>query len=166
MGTPDERVDEVDAHDRVIGTMTRADMRARRARHRAVFVAVTNERGQILVHRRAPDKDLWPDRWDLAAGGVVGAGEDYESAARRELAEELGIVTNELRQVSTGSYEDPDVALVAAVYVVSWDGPVHFADGEVTEAVWVDLDELDDMIARRPFVPDSVALVRGHLGSS
>ena len=80
-----ELVDIVDDDDRVVATVTRAEMRANRLQHRAVSIAVLSSDGRLLVHRRADTKDLWPGMWDLAAGGVVAAGETYAQAARREL---------------------------------------------------------------------------------
>ncbi len=86
-----ELVDVVDDDDRVTATVTRAQMRAENLQHRSVGIAVLGTDGRLLVHRRADDKDVWPGRWDLAAGGVVAAGEEYAAAAVRELREEVGI---------------------------------------------------------------------------
>ena len=41
----------------------------------------TSSAGQLLVHRRSDAKDLWPGRWDVGVGGVVGAGEAWADAA-------------------------------------------------------------------------------------
>ena len=155
----DELVDVVDAEDRVIGTVTRREMRERHLRHRCTFVVVRDSTGRVLVHRRSPHKDLWPSRWDLAAGGVVAAGEDWEAAAARELAEELGIRGVPLEPLGSGRYRDAEVDEVARMWSVTWDGPVAFDDGEVVEAYWVDLDELRTRLARDRFVPDSRALL-------
>ena len=86
-----ELVDQLDEDGAVVGAVTRRDMRAHNLRHRSVAVVVVNSRQELLVHRRADWKDVWPSRWDLAFGGVVGAGEAWEEAARRELAEEAGV---------------------------------------------------------------------------
>ena len=154
-----EPVDIVDAHDRVVGTATRRRMRAERLRHRAVFVVITSTAGELLVHRRSDDKDLWPGRWDIAVGGVVAAGESYDDAARRELAEEVGVGDGEPVAIGGGSYVDDDVNLVARCYRVVHDGPFHFADGEVVEARWVDAAGLAVLLAGESFVPDSLALL-------
>ena len=166
-GRPTEWVDVVDDDDRVIGTVSRAEMRSQRVQHRAVFIAVLSSSDlgagrRLLVHRRAAHKDVWPDRWDLAVGGVVSAGETYERAAPRELAEEVGVHEVTLVPIGGGRYADDDVVLVGRCYLVLHDGPFHFDDGEVVEARWVTGTELDEMLSRpasTPFVPDSVALV-------
>jgi len=87
VGSETELVDIVDDDDRVVATVTRAQMRAGRLQHRAVSIAVMSSDRRLLVHRRSDDKDLWPSMWDMAAGGVVAAGESYDAAAHRELAE-------------------------------------------------------------------------------
>lgn len=156
-------MDVVDEHDRVLRTVTRAEMRAGRLRHRCTFVLVQDGAGRVLTHLRAPTKDMWPSRWDLAAGGVVTSGEDWDTAAARELAEEVGITAVELEPLGAGRYEDTDVAEVARMWRVRWDGPVSFTDGEVVEARWVTIDELRERLAADPFVPDSVALLGPHL---
>lgn len=155
-----ELVDIVDEDDQVVATVTRARMRAERLRHRTVAIVVTDGDGRVLVHRRSDDKDVWPGRWDVAAGGVVGTGERSDEAARRELAEELGvdIDLDEIVSVGRGSYEDDDVAEIAHVYRVVHPGPFRFADGEVVEARWVSRAELAELRASA-FVPDSVALI-------
>ena len=159
----DELVDVVDEHDRVVDTVRRAEMRRRRLRHRCTFVVVRSSDGGVLVHRRSDLKDLWPGAWDLAVGGVVTSGEAWEPAARRELAEEVGISGVDLELIGEGSYADEHVDEVARMWTVTWDGPVTFDDGEVVEAHVVTLDELRARLARDPFVPDSRALLAGHL---
>jgi isopentenyldiphosphate isomerase len=162
VGASDERVEVVDEHDRVVEVVTRRGMRAENLRHRAVYILVTDAADRLLIHRRSDTKDVWPGRWDVAAGGVVGVGEPYDSAALRELVEELGIDAAPLgllELLGPCAYADADVALVGRVYRVRHDGPVHFADGEVVEATWVSRSELIERLRRDPFVPDSIAVV-------
>lgn len=158
----DELIDVVDTDDRVVATVNRARMRAERLRHRAVFILIRNSVDDVLVHRRSEAKDLWPGRWDLMAGGVVSAGERYADAARRELAEELGVDAEPV-EIGPAAYADADVDLIARVFEVRHDGPFHFTDGEVVEARFVTLAELRLMIETLPFVPDSVSLVADFL---
>lgn len=149
----------VDESGTVVEVVTRARMRAEHLRHRAVFVLVESRDGRVLVHRRSEDKDVWPGWWDLAVGGVVAVGEPWLDAARREVAEEVGLRGVEPELLTAGGYEDDVVRLVARVYRVVHDGPFTFADGEVVEARFVARAELDELLATRPFLPDSLALV-------
>jgi isopentenyldiphosphate isomerase len=152
----DSLVEIVDVDDHVVDVVTRRQMRAENLRHRSVGVAIIDSRGRVLIHRRAETKDVWPGRWDLAVGGVVDAGESWEEAARRELAEEIGS-SAPVREIGRGLFEDDAVKAFARIYVARDDGPFEFVDGEVVEALFVTIDELRERIARDPFVPDSVA---------
>ncbi len=164
MSVPPEQelVDALDEEGNVIGTVSRAEMRQGNLWHRSVFIVVVNDADEILVHRRASWKDVWPDRWDIAVGGVVTAGEAWELAAARELAEEIG-VSVELGYLGEGIYADDDVREVARVYHARSDGPFSFDDGEITEAAWVPMAQLRDWLATRPVCPDSIALVLPRL---
>ena len=154
----DELVDVIDADDRVVAVVPRSVMRRDNLLHRSVGIIVRNPMGEVLVHRRAPTKDVWPDRWDIAVGGVVTSGEGVEEAARRELAEEIGVVDTVMRPLGVGSYEDGDVRCRCTCFETVHDGPVRFADGEVVDARWVSFDTLRAMLVEESFVPDSLAL--------
>src|SRR5512147_2508306 len=82
----DELIDVVDEHDRVVTQATRREVLLRNLRHRTVYVLVFNYGGQLFVHQRTSDKDIFPSYWDVAIGGVLNAGEDYDTGAPRELS--------------------------------------------------------------------------------
>jgi 8-oxo-dGTP pyrophosphatase MutT (NUDIX family) len=152
----EELVEEVDEQGNVLRVVTRAVMRAERLRHRCVYLLVVHD-GRLLVHQRAPHKDVWPGRWDVAAGGVAGAGEPWRRAAQRELAEELG-VSAPLEEVGGGAWGDGEVKVLGRVYAVDHPGPFAFDDGEVVAARFVDAAGLDELLASEPTCPDSVGL--------
>lgn len=154
----DDLVDVVDADDRVLRRVTRAEMRRDGLRHRAVYVLVRTSDDGVVVHRRADWKDVYPGHWDICFGGVLDAGESWELAAERELAEEAGIEAP-LREVGRGSVEDEHAAVVGRVFETVHDGPYPCPDGEVVEVRVVARSELEDFLAEHPHCPDSVALV-------
>ena len=91
MQNPAELFDIVDERDRVLGQAPRAEVHARRLRHRAVHIFLFNRQGQLYIQQRALTKDTSPGCFDSSASGHLDAGEDYDHAARRELHEELGL---------------------------------------------------------------------------
>jgi len=103
----DELLDVVDDRDRVVGQASRREVRRRRLLHRFSSVLCFDGAGRVYVHRRTDDKDVYPGMYDTAAGGVLAAGETYLEAARRELAEELGVVGPEPRFLFRHRYRGP-----------------------------------------------------------
>ncbi len=155
----DELVEHVAADGSVIEIVDRARMRAENLRHRSVAIIVRGSDGRLLVHRRADDKDIYPGWWDLAAGGVVGAGESSDVAARRELAEEVGVAGVEPEFIGEASYENEQAREICRVYRVVHDGPFRFDDGEVAEARLVDGSELDALLATERFLPGRLTML-------
>ena len=147
----------------MIGRAGRARIRDENLLHRAVFVVVRSTRGEVLAHRRAETKDVWPGYWDVAVGGVVGAGEDYAGAAQRELGEELGIDA-QLAELGAARYRDAEVAHLSRVYACVHDGPFHFSDAEVVEARFVAPGDLAAFAAVHPVCPDSLVVAGPHIG--
>ena len=84
MSAADEILDIVDENDRVVGQCPRGEVYARGLRHRCVFIQARDAEGRIFVHRRTPTKLVFPSLHDMFVGGVVGAGESYDTAALRE----------------------------------------------------------------------------------
>jgi 8-oxo-dGTP pyrophosphatase MutT (NUDIX family) len=158
----DEMVDVVDAEDRVVGQATRAEMRRRGLRHRAVYILVFNGAGQLFVHRRTATKDIYPSFYDVAAGGVLGAGESYDDGARRELGEELGVDVP-LRRLFDLRFDDEQSPVNGVVYSCSSEGPFHLQASEIESGSFLDLAEVIELAQREPFCPDGVEVLRLYL---
>jgi 8-oxo-dGTP pyrophosphatase MutT (NUDIX family) len=160
MAIADELVEEVDQDGNVLRVVTRAEMRAQNLRHRCTYIGVLSTVGaRLLIHQRSAEKEVYPSAWDVCAGGVCTAGESWHESAQRELREELGIDAS-LEHLGSGSWEEPGggASLVGHVYLARSDGPFSFDDGEVVHARFVTLAELDVLLTRETFCPDSVDL--------
>ncbi|MEK7594379.1 MAG: NUDIX domain-containing protein [Patescibacteria group bacterium] len=71
--------------------------------HRMARVMLEDADGRVLLQKRAEHMEMYPGRWDNSAAGYVDVGEDYITAALRELNEEIGIKDVKLRTL--GYYE-------------------------------------------------------------
>jgi len=158
----DELIDVIDDHGEVVEAVPRWRMRSENLRHRSVFIVVRNSADEVLVHRRADWKDVWPGAWDIAVGGVVASGEAWELAAARELVEELGI-SADLEYLGEGEYVDESVRELARVYRARSEGPFRLADEEIVELEWLPMSSLRDWVATHEVCPDSLALVMPRL---
>ncbi|MQY13239.1 putative Nudix hydrolase YfcD [Streptomyces sp. RB5] len=155
----DEILDIVDENDSVTGQARRAEVYAKNLRHRCVFVMARDPRGRIFVHRRTADKLLFPSLYDMFVGGVVGAGESYETAALREAEEELGVSGLPApRELFALLYETEDIKEWARVYEVTLPSD-QVAPQPEEVAWWTFLDdaELGRRLAVWPWVPDGLA---------
>ena len=158
-----EMVDVVDGDDRVLRQVTRAEMRRENLLHRAVYLLVFDERGDILVHRRTITKDVYPGFFDVTVGGVVDAGEDYATAARRELAEEVGITGAAIEPLFEVRYADTVTQLIGRAFLVRHDGPIRLQPEEVVWAAFVPLAEAERIMREERCCPDGVAVLRRHV---
>lgn len=161
-----ELVDVVDADDRVIRQVTRAEMRRDNLLHRAVYLLVFNGRGEILIHRRTTTKDVYPGYFDVTVGGVVDAGEDYATAARRELAEEVGIAGVTIEPLFDVRYADASTQLIGRAFRARHDGGIRLQPEEVVWAAFVPLAEAERIIRAERCCPDGVAVLRRYLASA
>ena len=159
----DELVDVIDDSDHVIGQARRHDVRCKNLRHRGAYVLVFNTSGQLFVHRRTMTKDVFPGHWDVAVGGVLNAGEDYDEGAMRELREELGVDAVPLRRLFPLRCDDARNRVAGVVYSCTCDGPFRLQASEIAEGMWMDLDILLDRTQHDPFCPDSLEALRLYL---
>lgn len=147
----EEPFDVVDGQDRVIGQQPRREVHRRGLRHRAVHLLVVNRAGQVFLQMRSRQKDLFPGAWDSSAAGHVGAGEDYDGTAGRELAEELGCrpVPPPQRLFKIEAREETGQEFVW-VYRVEAEGPFTLQADEIERGGWFSVAEIDRWLAERP----------------
>ncbi len=62
--------------------------------HAAIHIWIINQKGEILLQRRASNKDSDPNMLDISCAGHLTAGDDSIIGALRELKEELNIEIN------------------------------------------------------------------------
>lgn len=147
--SPDELFDIVNDRDEVVGQARRADVHAQGLLHRAVSIFVFNTRGQLLMQLRTATKDQYPLCWTSSCSGHVDAGEDYATAAQREMVEELGLTVKltELAKFDGG----PETANEFTVLYSATADAIPAAEPEEIERVeFVDVDEVARQIAETP----------------
>ncbi|MEU6306534.1 NUDIX domain-containing protein [Streptomyces chartreusis] len=159
MSSADEILDIVDEQDRVIGRSPRGEAYAKGLRHRCVFIEARDAEGRLFVHRRTPTKLVFPSRYDMFVGGVVGAGESYDEAALREAEEELGVSGLPRPTLLFKFLYDDGAGQTwwSAVYEVRCELPVS---PQVEEVAWYDFlpeAEVERRLTDWPWVPDGLA---------
>lgn len=156
----EEQVTIVDAANRVVGSAPRSRMRREGLPHRATYVFVFDSEGRLYVQHRTVTKDVYPGYWDLAAGGVVLAGESYEESAVRELAEEMGISGVPLEPWFDFYFEDGASKVWGRVWSCVYEGPLVLQQEEVQGVERMPVEDILDGSVSRQFTPDSLIALR------
>jgi isopentenyl-diphosphate Delta-isomerase len=144
----------VDAHDIPQGVAPKIEVHRRGLKHRALSVLVRDSLGNMLIHRRNAEKYHSGGLWTNACCSHPRPDEAAVDAARRRLAEEMGVrcevtplFTAQYRAaVSNGYIEDEVVHAFGGTY----EGPVVPDPAEVAEWKWMPFEALTDDLARRP----------------
>lgn len=109
-----------------------------------VAAGVVVERGKVLLSRRKKGTHL-SGLWEFP-GGKVEPGEDPRAALRRELEEELGIITNvgEIADVTFHRYDDAGKAVLLLFFHATREpGSPEPQAIDVAEVKWADASALD-----------------------
>ncbi|WBV60507.1 isopentenyl-diphosphate Delta-isomerase [Chryseobacterium camelliae] len=144
----------VNPEDQVLGLMEKQQAHINGLLHRAFSVFLFNDKGEMLLQKRASEKYHSPNQWTNAVCSHPRNGETYLEGAKRRVKEELGIEVDlsekfhfiykadvggnlwehELDHVFTGFYNS-DFALNKE---------------EVEEVRYISMEDLDKEIAENP----------------
>jgi len=136
---------------------------------RVVNIAVLS--GPFLLLLRRAWEDSLPGVWEIPGGGVE-PGESFQEAARRELAEETGIRSDDLREIhhQTGSaprdFRSTMLELAVFLLRISPRPEVRVVPGEHSEYLWAnpqDLRRLQMMELNRSLAELAFASQRSQL---
>lgn len=101
-----------------------------------VWIARSGRMGgtDILLQKRSRTKESWPGCYDISSAGHIPAGEGYETAALRELREELGISARR------------EELILCGVRKIDWRGQFAgepFLDREISRVYLIRRETLD-----------------------
>lgn len=72
--------------------------------HRAIVIAILNEKNEILIQQRSHNKEKKPDMWDISVAGHISSNEDPITASIREISEEVGVCIDEEDSIKSFRY--------------------------------------------------------------
>ena len=90
----------VDVHDKQIGLMPKLEAHKKGVLHRAFSVFIFNNKGELMLQRRALSKYHSPGLWTNTCCSHQRDGESNILAAKRRLNEEMGFVTELIEKTS------------------------------------------------------------------
>lgn len=141
----DELLDLVDEQDRVIGTGMRSQVYAAGLSNvRAVNAFLVNDKGQLWIPRRTAAKKTFPLCLDMSVAGHVASGEEYLTAFRRELQEELQVSLDDVdwRLVGHFTPHQHGMSCFMQVYEISTNQTPEYNRDDFVESYWLYPKEL------------------------
>lgn len=125
---------------------TRSDVWEEGEFHLGASVWIVNNKGEILIQKRASTKRIAPNLWGNTVGSVI-SGETSKQGLVREVWEETGITVNEDelvfldRHIWNNNINDN--------YIIIYDFPIEqviIQPEEVSEVKWISIDEMKKLI--------------------
>ncbi len=104
----------------------------------AVICLVHDGADRVLLARQ----HVWPPTMFSILAGFVEAGESLEACVAREIREEVGIDTRDIRYLGSQPWPFPRSVMLGFAAVADPEQPLVFADGEIAEAYWFTRDEV------------------------
>jgi 8-oxo-dGTP diphosphatase len=131
--------------------------------HRVV-AAVLVQGGRFLLGRRSPEREFYPNVWDMF-GGHIEEGEQPQQTLVRELQEELGVTPTQWMELETirdslpGQNDAPPQDLIAHFYCVAeWTGkPSNRQPEEHSVIQWFSYAEAVKLDLAHPTYPRLLA---------
>ena len=150
----EEQVVLVSEKDEILGVMDKMQAHENGILHRAFSVFLFNDKGEMLLQKRAADKYHSPNKWTNAVCSHPRMGETYMEAAQRRLKEELGIETpltyrfNFLYKADVGQnlWEHE----LDHVFTGYFEGAFKLNEEEVSEVRYISIDDLDKEMSANP----------------
>ena len=153
----------VNDDDEIIDYKLRNDIDPVRDIFRVTGVWVKNSKNEVLLAQRKWTKKNDPGLWGPAVSGTVEKGETYESNARKEVFEEIGVSDIELKPIAKLKQELPRKQFIQ-VYLALIDKEVEdfvIQDAEVEEVKWISSKQLIEGFSSSPqkYVPSMAQFI-------
>ena len=157
-----EPTEVIDDNFNVLKVVPRKEIIDKNLKHKTVLIIVKNNKNQIYAAQRKHTKKIFPLKWIVGAGGAVNANESFEEAAKRELKEELGFIS-EIKYIFDFDYDAEFNNYKARVYFTIYNGKIILNNKEFEQGKWVSVKELKKMIKNKLLCPDTAQFTRKYL---
>ena len=139
-----------DENDNVISTHLRGCPLPSGRFVRIAAVLLFNSEGNLILQKIAAHKK-WGGLWTYSAGGHVDAGEDYATAAKRELSEEMGIKADLDEEIAAFPVmRDGKQIAFHHVFTAYSDDKIIPDESEVAEVKEISMAELKIAVEKQP----------------
>lgn len=177
----DELVDVLNENGLLTGEiLPRSEVHKRGLWHRAIVVAIVNEKNEVLLQQRSENKEKNAGMWDISVAGHISAGQDSLSAAAREINEEVSVLLGYRTEIKDFRYmycfrkeqkfrDDFIERQFYDFFILRTSGvddkTLYFQQEEVQAVKFVDLSTIQKMIENHEIVerPEVYAILTNFL---
>lgn len=150
-----ELLDLYDEHRNKTGKTFPRGTKLQKGQYRlVVHLCIFNKKGEMLIQKRTPTKDSYPDLWDISLGGCATSGDNTQTAIHRELLEELGLDRDFSDKIPHFTINDNTV--FDDYYIMEEDCDISqfkLQPEEVQCVKWASKEEIHRLIDERKFIP-------------
>ena len=150
----EEQVVVVSENDEILGLMEKMNAHENGILHRAFSVFLFNDKGEMLLQKRASGKYHSPNQWTNAVCSHPKIDETYLEGAQRRLNEELGITANLTEKFSFIYKADVGQNLweheLDHVFTGNFEGNFALNEEEVSEVRYISMQQLDEEMNANP----------------
>ena len=150
----EEQVVVVSENDEILGLMEKMNAHENGILHRAFSVFLFNDKGEMLLQKRASGKYHSPNQWTNAVCSHPKIDETYLEGAQRRLNEELGITADLTEKFSFIYKADVGQNLweheLDHVFVGNYDSEFQLNTEEVAEVRYISMEDLDQEMKQNP----------------
>lgn len=150
----EEQVVVVSENDEILGLMEKMEAHENGILHRAFSVFLFNDKGEMLLQKRASGKYHSPNQWTNAVCSHPKIDETYLDGAQRRLKEELGITTDLTEKFSFIYKADVGQNLweheLDHVFTGNYEGNFALNEQEVSEVRYISMQQLDEEMNANP----------------
>lgn len=89
----DEYIDILNSNGKKTGkTCLKSEAHKKGIFHASAHIWIFDTKKNVLIQKRAVNKDTFPNLWDISVAGHISAGEEPITSALREVEEEIGLI--------------------------------------------------------------------------
>ena len=160
----DELIDIISKNGELTGeTCLKSEAHKKGMLHASAHIWIFDKEKNVLIQKRAANKDTFPNLWDISVAGHISAGEEPITSALREVEEEIGLIVSEkqLHFIGTAKkrvehHDDLIDNELHYIYVCEIDFNVDslkIQKEEVAAIKSIKLDKLIQLVNSPKFVP-------------
>ena len=131
--------------------------------HSCVHLLIINkDKTKTLFQQRAENKDLYPNKWDVAVGGHILEDEEAIDAVKRELKEELGLTPSKYNikflkkykeKLNNKDIDSKEIIFLFILYSDIESEKIKLQKEEVKDIKWINKEEMELLIQNKTVIP-------------